>query len=97
MTRQFAQDDDEQIKIMKRLAGVMILLRKQEGLSLRELAEKTGVSHSDLFRLETGKTLNPSIFLIRRIAEGFGMTVDEFMNFDAKPCPTCGGAGWVKK
>lgn len=97
MTKRFSSEDEEHGKIMTRLAGVMALLRRQERLSLRELAAKIGVSHSDLFRLETGKTRDPSIFLIRKVAQGFGMTVDEFMNFDAETCPTCGGSGWVRR
>jgi transcriptional regulator with XRE-family HTH domain len=81
---------------MVRLAGTIGLLRRAEGLSLRELAEKAGVGHSDLFRLENASTRNPSLFLIKNIAGAFGLTVDELMNFDAKVCPTCKGSGWVK-
>jgi len=81
---------------MVRLAGTIGLLRNGSGLSLRELADKAGVGHSDLFRLENASTKNPSLFLIRNIAKAFGMSVDELMNFDAKICPTCGGSGWVK-
>lgn len=89
-------DEDEQDEVMIRLAGVISMLRKKEGLSLRELADKAGVGHSDLFRLENANTRNPSLFLVRKISKTFGMTVDELMNFDAETCPTCGGSGWVQ-
>jgi transcriptional regulator with XRE-family HTH domain len=88
---------DEEVPIMVRLAGTIRMLREQEGMSIREFAEKVGVNHSDLFRLENGTTQNPSVFLINRIAKALDLTVDELMNFDAVPCPTCGGRGWVKK
>lgn len=87
---------DEQQKIVMRLANTIRWMREKERLSIRELATKTGINHSDLFRLENGTTMNPSVFLIRKVAKYFGLTVDELMNFDAKPCPTCGGRGWVK-
>ena len=96
MTKQRFAKNSEQNEVMKRLGASVYQLRQVEKMSIREFAEKIGVNHSDIFRLESGNTLNPSIFLIRKIAEAFGMTMDELMNFDAKPCPTCGGKGWVK-
>lgn len=87
---------DEQEKIVRRLAGTLIWLREHEKLSLRELAKKADIHPSELSRLENGTTMNPSIFQIRKLAQYYGMTVDEMMNFDAKTCPTCGGRGWVK-
>lgn len=87
---------DEQDELMHRLAGTISLLRKQKQMSLREFAELAGVDHSALFRLENGSTRNPELFLIRKLARVLGMSVDELMNFNAVPCPTCHGAGWVK-
>lgn len=84
----------EQEEIMVRLGTTIRFLRG--GMSLRELSEKTEVPHSNLFRLEAGITKDPPLFLIRKIAEHFNLTVDELMNFDAKVCPTCKGRGWVK-
>jgi transcriptional regulator with XRE-family HTH domain len=85
----------KQEEVMVRLGSTIRFLRG--GMSLRELAKEIGVGHSDLFRLESGTTRNPSIFLIHKVAEHFNMTVDELMNFQAKACPTCNGRGWVKK
>jgi transcriptional regulator with XRE-family HTH domain len=89
--------DEQQEEVMRRLAGTIRLLREREKLSLREFAEKSGVSHSDIFRLENGSSRNASIFLINRIAQAFDLTVDELMNFHVETCPTCMGSGWIKK
>lgn len=88
---------DNQQETMRRLAGVIRLLREKEGVSLRVFAKNAKIDFSALYRLEMGSNLNPSIFLIRRVAKSFGMTVDELMNFDAKECPTCKGAGWIRR
>jgi len=88
---------DNQHETMRRLAGVIHLLREKEGVSIRAFAKKVDVQFSALYRLENGSNLNPSIFLIRRVAKALGMTVDELMNFEAKECPTCKGVGWIKK
>lgn len=87
---------DEQTTVMIRLAGTIRMLREKEHLSIREFAEKVGLNHSDVFRLENGTTRNPSVFTIKRLAKAFDLTVDELMNFDAVPCPTCGGRGWIQ-
>jgi transcriptional regulator with XRE-family HTH domain len=89
-------NDDDQQAVMSRLAVTLQLLRQKEGLSLREFAKKLEVDPSGLSRLENGTNLNPSLFLIRKLAKGLDLTVDELMNFEAKTCPTCGGKGWVK-
>lgn len=85
----------KQEDIMVRLGATLRFLRG--GMSLRELAEKANVPHSNLFRLEAGVTKDPPLFLIRSIAEYFNLTVDELMNFNAEACPTCKGRGWVRK
>jgi transcriptional regulator with XRE-family HTH domain len=87
---------EEQTIVMIRLAGTIRMLREKENLSIRDFADKVGINHSDLFRLENGTTRNPSLFMIRKIAKTFDLTVDELMNFDAVTCPTCGGRGWIK-
>jgi transcriptional regulator with XRE-family HTH domain len=85
---------NKQEEVMVRLGTTIRFLRG--GMSLRELAEKADVPHSNLFRLEAGITKDPPLFLMQKIARYFNLTVDELMNFDAKVCSTCGGRGWVK-
>ncbi|ERI80848.1 hypothetical protein HMPREF0239_00360 [Clostridium sp. ATCC BAA-442] len=41
----------------------------------------SGVSQSTLDNLVNGKTFNPRICTLHRIALAFGMTVSEFLNF----------------
>lgn len=45
--------------------------RKSAGLTQKQLSEKTGISQSDISRLETGNS-NPSIRTLQRLAEGMG-------------------------
>lgn len=89
------KNNKKQEEVMVRLGTTLRFLRGRT--SLRELADTIGVKHTFLFRIESGTVNNPSIFLIHRIAEHFGMTLDELMNFKATTCPTCKGRGWVKR
>jgi transcriptional regulator with XRE-family HTH domain len=42
------------------------------GMMQKELAEKTGINQADISRIENG-TRNPSLAMMKRIAEGLGM------------------------
>lgn len=48
--------------------------RVQEGLTQKELSEKTGISQADISRLERG-TANPSLRTLQRIATALGRKV----------------------
>ena len=48
--------------------------RKQRGLSQELLAERTGINQADISKLENG-TRNPSVNLLKRLAEGMGMAL----------------------
>ena len=48
--------------------------RKNSGMTQKDLAEKTGITQSDISRLETGSA-NPSLKTLQRLAEGMGMTL----------------------
>ena len=50
----------------------MIDARKRTGLTQQQLAEKTGISQSDISKFETGGG-NPSIKTLQRLAAGMGM------------------------
>lgn len=52
--------------------------RKQVGLSLDELAGKSGVSKAMLSQVETGK-VNPSVAIVWRIAHGLGVSVQDIL------------------
>ena len=50
----------------------MIKVRKERGLTQKQLSELTGISQSDISRIENG-TKNPSLEMIKRLAIGMGM------------------------
>lgn len=54
--------------------------RKEKGISARELARRTGVSQPYLSQLETGKNNNPTSDMLRKIANGLGISYIELIN-----------------
>jgi DNA-binding XRE family transcriptional regulator len=46
--------------------------REGQGLTLAEVAERMGIDAPALFRLETGKTLNPTLSTLHKWAEALG-------------------------
>ena len=48
--------------------------RTSQNITQKELAEKTGINLADISKLENG-TRNPSINLLKRLAEGMGMVL----------------------
>lgn len=52
----------------------MINIRAAQDLTQAELAEKAGISLTDIKKLENG-TRNPSLNLLKKLAEGMGMTL----------------------
>ena len=58
-----------------RLAGRLLLLRKQRGLTQRELAEKVGTTQAVVSRLESA-SVKPSIETILNFAEALDSVVD---------------------
>ena len=47
-------------------------LRREKGMTQKELAERTGIDQADISKLENG-TRNPSLKLLKRLADGMGM------------------------
>lgn len=43
-------------------------------MTQKELSERTGISQADISKIENG-TRNPSLNLLKRLAEGMGMTL----------------------
>ncbi|MEG6507906.1 helix-turn-helix transcriptional regulator [Methyloligella sp. 2.7D] len=54
-------------------------LRIKNNLSLQELADSVGASKAHIWELETGRSKNPSVDLVRRISERFKITVSELL------------------
>ena len=51
----------------------LVMARKKAGLTQAELSEKTGISQSDISRLENGSR-NPTVALLNRIANALNAT-----------------------
>ena len=52
----------------------IIEARTSQNITQKELAERTGINQADISKLENG-TRNPSINLLKRIADGMGMAL----------------------
>ncbi len=48
--------------------------RTSQNLTQKELAEKTGINQADISKLENG-TRNPTVNLLKRLAEGMDMVL----------------------
>ena len=48
--------------------------RKSTNITQKELAERTGIAQSDISKLENGNS-NPTLGMLKRLADGMGMTV----------------------
>lgn len=55
--------------------------RKAQGLTQQQLAVLLGVSRQTIISLESGK-YNPSILLAHRIAQTFGVRIEEIFLFE---------------
>lgn len=55
-------------------------LRRMHGMSQEELADKIGVSRQTLSKYETGESL-PDIEKCKQIADVFGVSIDDMLNY----------------
>ena len=53
--------------------------RLAKGLSKRQLAEKAGISHSEVHRIENGERQNPSIPMLISIADALAIPNDDIL------------------
>ncbi|MBQ4177367.1 MAG: helix-turn-helix transcriptional regulator [Lachnospiraceae bacterium] len=56
-------------------------IRNEKGIRQEELAKQLGVSRQTISSLENGR-YNPSILLAHKIAQYFGMTIEEVFIFE---------------
>ena len=56
-------------------------IRKERGIRQEDFAKSMGVSRQTISSLETGR-YNPSIILAYKIAQYFGMTIEEIFIFE---------------
>jgi len=52
----------------------IIEARTSQNLTQKQLAERTGINQADISKLENG-TRNPSLNLLKRLADGMGMVL----------------------
>ena len=57
-------------------------LSKAQRLSMYELAYKTGMPPSTVKSIMNGKSKNPGIVNIKKMAEGLGLSIREFFDDD---------------
>jgi ribosome-binding protein aMBF1 (putative translation factor) len=60
------------VRVMLNLVGSLRKAREAQGMTLAQLAERTGIDEPNLSRLETGKTLNPTVVTLFRVAAALG-------------------------
>lgn len=65
------------------IAARILALCKQRKISIYKLAEMSGVNDSSIDNIINGRSFNPGIILLHKIANAFNMTVAEFLNFPA--------------
>jgi len=58
-------------ELIETLAGLR-RAREQQGLSLTDMAERTGIDRATISKLETGKLANPTIGTLRTYARALG-------------------------
>lgn len=63
----------------QRLGARIALLRGEQGLSLGDLSERTGIAKSYLSRLEKGESLNLGLVTLSAVAKSLGLTVHNLL------------------
>lgn len=66
---------------LKKLGRKIAALRKDKGISFRQMAEILNTSTSQIMRIEAGE-VNTSILNLKRIAEEFDLNISELTNTD---------------
>ncbi len=61
------------------LGTYLMMLRNEKGLSQRELAERSGVSNTELSRIEAGKRQKPSPVILRAVANALSADYTDLM------------------
>lgn len=54
-------------------------IRKKNKLGIRELERISGVSHNIIINIESGKSKNPTIISIIKLADALDVTIDELI------------------
>jgi transcriptional regulator with XRE-family HTH domain len=68
-----------EVETMNSLGEMIKDRRLSKGWSKRALAEKAGISHSEVHRIETGERTNPSVPVLNALAEALGIPKDDLL------------------
>src|SRR5215207_2467660 len=58
-------------------------LRRERGLTLEALAERSGVSRAMISKVERGEK-NPTLVVAAKVAEGLGVSLSQLVGFDER-------------
>lgn len=67
-------EEYERIQPEMDVIRAIVEARTSQNLTQKELAERTGIHQADISKLENG-TRNPSVNLLKRLADGMGMVL----------------------
>lgn len=70
------------MEIAEVIGNRIIELCSERDLSINKLAKLSNVAVSTIDNIVNGRCSNPRIFTIKKICEGFGMSVIEFFDFE---------------
>jgi SOS-response transcriptional repressor LexA len=65
--------------VMNSLGNKICEFRKAKGLSLRQLAKKTGIASSSIHKIESGDTANPGAVTVQKLANALGVSPEMLM------------------
>jgi transcriptional regulator with XRE-family HTH domain len=68
-------------------------LRQARGLSQEDLARRVGVSKTQVYLVESGRTQSPQPGKLRRYAQALGVSLD-YLQYGHDPEPPDGGKEW---
>lgn len=68
------KEEYEKIQPEMDVIRALVDARISQNLTQKELSERTGIHQADISKLENG-TRNPSLNLLKRLAEGMGMVL----------------------
>jgi transcriptional regulator with XRE-family HTH domain len=70
---------DKEVRQMNNIGDFIKERRLAKEWSKRALAEKAGISHSEVHRIENGERLNPSVPVLYALAEALGIPKEEVL------------------
>ncbi len=68
------KDEYDALELEFSIMQAMIDARQENGITQKQLSERTGISQSDISKFERGGG-NPSIKTLKRLANGLGMRI----------------------